>query len=264
MNIIIMFPLIFFISMFFAMIGNGGGIFYVPILIFAGFTMKEAPSLSLILILSTSSAALFTFWRNRQVDWKLALIIDPPTNIMAFTGAYFSYLVPVKTLQFILVGVLIIAGILMLKSRNMVKELEIHNKSIWYWKRTFQGHNYSVNLPLILTATASIGVLSGMLGITGGVIKLPIMVLLCGVPMGIAVATSTAMVAFTAASGLLGHAVSGNIDWKTGTILGSVAILGGLIGGKLSLKIDKSKLKKIFGVTVFLIASILILKIFLK
>ena len=46
--------------------------------------------------------------------------------------------------------------------------------------------------------TAGIGILSGMLGITGGVIKLPLMVLFCGVPMEIAVATSTVMVAATA------------------------------------------------------------------
>jgi uncharacterized membrane protein YfcA len=71
---------------------------------------------------------------------------------------------------------------------------------------------------LVSTLFSLIGLLSGMLGmlgITGGIIKLPIMVLLCGVPMDIAVATSTVMVAVTALSGLTGHALNGQVDWRT-------------------------------------------------
>jgi uncharacterized protein len=259
--ILILLPVVFAISTFFSMIGNGGGIFYVPVLLFAGISMKTAPSLSLILILSTSLSALFTFWKNSKVDWKLAFVIDPPTDIMAFVGAYFSSMVAPMYLQMILVGVLMIAGILMLKNPKLVNANQNTPNSRWYWKRTFQGHTYLVNLPLVLSATASIGLLSGMLGITGGVIKLPIMVLLCGVPMGIAVATSTAMVAFTALSGLFGHALYGNVDWKTGSMLAIVAIIGGFIGSNISLSINKVKLKKVFGITTLIIAIILILKV---
>jgi uncharacterized membrane protein YfcA len=102
--------LVFFaISTLFSMIGMGGGILYVPILLFAGFTFKQAPAISLILISATSLAALFTFWRNRRVDWKLALVIDPPTDVMAFVGGYFSALVPEAVLRGILVAVLLVA-----------------------------------------------------------------------------------------------------------------------------------------------------------
>ena len=80
------------------------------------------------------------------------------------------------------------------------------------------------------------------------------MVLLCGVPMGIAVATSTVMVAITALFGLVGHAIHGNVDYKIGLFLGVVTIIGGLIGSKISLNLDKAKLKKIFGVVLILIA----------
>lgn len=62
------------------MLGMGGGILYVPILLFAGYTMKTAPSISLILILATSLAALFHFSKNKLVDWKLAFVMDPPTD----------------------------------------------------------------------------------------------------------------------------------------------------------------------------------------
>jgi len=250
----------FVVSTMFSMLGMGGGILYVPILLIAGYTMDTAPGISLILILGTSLAALFTFSKKNMVDWKLALVIDPPTDIMAFVGGYFSAMVPESVLRGILAGILIIAGILMIKQKK-VGEVKIEKQGWWYWHRKFNADEYIVNIPMVLTATALIGVLSGMLGITGGIIKLPIMVLLCGVPMGVAVATSTVMVAVTALSGAAGHAASGTVDWKTGAILAVACIIAGTIGSKISLKIDKSKLKRIFGVVVLLIACRIIYKL---
>ncbi len=112
---------------------------------------------------------------------------------------------------------------------------------------------------LTLPITAGIGVLSGMLGITGGVIKLPLMVLFCGVPMDIAIATSTVMVAVTALFGLGGHIMAGHFDLSMIIPLAVGAFIGGQIGSRISIKSDKSKLKRIFGFVLMLIAvSILI------
>ena len=94
-----------------------------------------------------------------------------------------------------------------------------------------------------------------LLGITGGIIKLPIMVLLCGVPMGVAVATSTVMVAVTAFSGVTGHAVNGTVDWKIGAVLAVACIIAGTVGSRISLKINKGKLKRVFGLVVLMIAG---------
>ncbi len=254
----------FIVSTVFSMIGMGGGILYVPILLFAGFSIKQAPAVSLMLIIATSSAALFTFWRNRKVDWKLALVIDPPTDIMAFVGGYFGALVPEAVLRATLAGVLMVAGVLMLRRPNPARaDLQKQQTGKWwYWHRRFNGQEYSVHLPLVLTATGAIGLLSGMLGVTGGMIKLPIMVLLCGVPMDIAVATSTVMVAVTALSGLIGHAIHGNILWRTGLLLAVVAVAGGLLGSRISISADKTRLKRLFGVVVLLIAARLMIQVF--
>ncbi len=247
---------IFFgISTLFSMIGMGGGILYVPILLFAGYSMDAAPALSLILILATSSAALVTFWRNRMVDWRLALVIDPPTDVMALVGGYFSHVVPGPVLRGILAGVLVLAGVLMLRRKAPRGSAPAPREGWWLWRRDFHGIRYTVNLPLVLTATAAVGLLSGMIGITGGIIKLPIMVLLCGVPMDVAVATSTVMVAVTAGSGLLGHALSSQVDWVTGLVLAGAAVAGGLLGSRISISADKARLKRIFGVVVLLVAA---------
>jgi len=263
MGHILLLALVFLVvSTVFSMIGMGRGILYVPILLFAGFSFKQAPAVSLILIVATSTAALFTFWRNRKVDWKLALVIDPATDVMAFVGGYFSALVPESVLRGFLAGILMIAGTLMLKNNSHRDASEVQVGGGWWpWHGTFNGVDYTVNLPLVLTAAALIGILSGMLGITGGIIKLPIMVLLCGVPMDIAVATSTVMVAVTALSGLAGHAVNGQVDWRVGLVLAVAAVAGGLLGSRISISMNKARLKKVFGLIVWLIAVRMVIQL---
>ena len=253
-KMLILASVFFVVSTIFSMLGMGGGILYVPILLLAGYTMETAPAISLILILATSLSALFTFSKKNMVDWKLALVIDPPTDIMAFVGGYFSAMVAEGVLRGILAGILIIAGILMIKQKNS-GEVIIKKTGWWYWHRKFDGEEYTVNIPLVLTAAALIGILSGMLGITGGIIKLPIMVLLCGVPMGIAVATSTVMVAVTALCGLLGHVTNGHVEWQTGAMLAVSAVIAGTIGSRISVNMKKDKLKRIFGIGVLIIAG---------
>lgn len=255
----------FLISTLFSMVGMGGGILYVPILLFAGFTFEQAPAISLMLIVGTSLAALLIFWRNRKIDWKLALVIDPPTDIMAFMGGYYSALIPESILRSVLIGILMIAGTLMLinKTRPAIDRAVADDKW-WLWHRCFNGVSYTVNLPLVLTATAAIGVLSGMLGITGGIIKLPIMVLLCGVPMDIAVATSTVMVAITALSGLAGHALNSQLDWRTGLILALAAVIGGRFGSRISIAMNKARLKKWFGIIIWLIALRMLIQLLMR
>lgn len=253
MKIAILAVTFFIFSLFFSMLGMGGGMFYVPILLLAKTPIHDAAVISLSLILATSISALFVFLRNQLVDWKLAGIIDPPTDIMAFVGGYFSGYFSGHLLKSILVCVLIAAGIFMIK-RGSPKPLCPAQKAWWCWDRSFNGYNYRVNILLTLPITAGIGVLSGMLGITGGVIKLPLMVIFCGVPIDIAIATSTVMVAITALFGIGGHIMAGHFDFLSVVPLMIGAFIGGQIGSRLSIKSDKDKLKKIFGFVLIAIA----------
>lgn len=248
-------------SLLFSSIGLGGGIFYVPIMLFAGYSMNQAPGISLFLILCSSVAAMIHFWKNKKVDWKLALVIDPPTDIMAFVGGYCSPFVPEAVLEGLLAGILLLAGYLMVtQTTQKYTAKTILDLPWYYWRRQFNGVRYAVNVPLVLLATAGIGILSGILGITGGIIKMPIMVLFCGVPMDIAIATSTVMVAVTALSGVIGHALHGQVEWHTALVLSVMAILGGTLGSHISLKSNKAVLQKFFGIVLWIIAIIIIFK----
>jgi len=142
--------------------------------------------------------------------------------------------------------------------RPVKERINNGKKQFGYWNRSFDGYNYRVNLWMAIPITALIGFFAGMLGISGGSFKIPLMVLACGVPMKIAIGTSSAMVAVTALMGFLGHSVAGDFNPVWAVPLVCVAALGGLAGGKLSVKTEPLRLKKIFAYTTLAAAGFMV------
>ena len=185
---------------------RGVGIIYVPVLIATGNTMNQAATTGQLILVTTAIAALLIFQKHKVVDWKLALVIDPPTNIMAFFGGFYAHIFSAVILKFIFAGLLVVASLFMLYS---AKERAISNKKRFgFWQRRYSGHEYIVNLWLIIPIAAGTGFVAGMVGISGGSFKIPLMVLACGVPMRIAVGTSSAVITTTALMGFVGHTIS--------------------------------------------------------
>ena len=94
---------IFAVAVLMAMTGRGGGNFYVPVLIGAGAPMHEAATTAQFVLASTAVAASLVFQKFKAVDWKLALVIDPPTDVMAFVGGYYAHRFAGDTLKLVFV-----------------------------------------------------------------------------------------------------------------------------------------------------------------
>jgi uncharacterized membrane protein YfcA len=241
--------LVLSVSIIMTMTGRGGGNFYVPILIICGLPMLQAATTSQFILLVTSLTATLLFAKNRRIDWKLALVIDPPTDVMALFGGYYAHLVPIGMLKIIFSALLVLAGIFMLRP---VKGREIkETKRLGFWHRKFGDDEYTVNLWLTMPITAAAGVVAGMTGISCGAFKVPLMALVCGVPMQVAVGTSAAMVATTALMGLVGHAAAGDFTMALAVPVGIAAVAGGIAGASVSLKTKAETLKKVFAYTTF-------------
>jgi len=235
------------ISVLMSITGRGGGNFYVPVLLACGLSMLQAATTGQCILLSTAVAAALVFHKNRTIDWKLAFVIDPPTDVMALIGGYYAHLLPGGALKYLFAALLVFAGFFMLRP---AKEHFLKSKRRFgFWRRKFRGNEYVVNLWLAVPITAATGLVAGMIGISGGSFKIPLMVLACGVPMRVAVGTSSAMVAATAFMGLVGHSVAGDFNLAWTIPMSLTAIIGGLVGGAFSLKINPSRLKKIFALT---------------
>ncbi|MFQ6613175.1 MAG: sulfite exporter TauE/SafE family protein, partial [Fidelibacterota bacterium] len=122
------------------------------------------------------------------------------------------------------------------------------------WHRKFGDYEYHANLLVAVPLSGIAGIISGLLGISGGLFKVPLLVLLCGVPMKISVATSSFMVALTGLGGFLGHSLSEVVNWKYAIFLSIAAFLGAQIGSRISIRMDKVLLKKLFGILLILIS----------
>ena len=258
-TVIIMCIIILVIAISMSMVGKGGGNFYVLAMVLAGVSMHNAATTSQLIMMGTSLVSMLVFNKSKKVDWKLALVIDPPTDVMAFVGGYFAGNVEAVILKLMFAILLVIISIFMFVP---VKEKPIeHKDQLGYWNRTFGDYNYTVNLWVTLPITAAVGFFAGAIGISGGAFKIPLMVMLCGIPMEIAIGTSSAMVAATAFMGFLGHNVTGSFNPQLAVPLTIVAIIGGLIGSKYAVKSKPKNLKKLFAVTNLLAAVLMMINI---
>ena len=262
LRIIIVSLFIFIIAVLMSMVGRGGGNFYVPVLIAAGVSMNTAATSAQLILMTTALVATLVFHRYKTVDWKLALVIDPPTDIMAFVGGYFAHYFAGFYLKFLFAVLLVLAAFFML--RPVRERIDHGTKRFGYWNRSFGGHDYRVNLWTAIPITATVGFFAGMTGISGGSFKIPLMVLACGVPMRIAIGTSSAMVAVTALMGFLGHTAGGDFDPYWTIPLMIIAVFGGFIGGKLSLRTKSAKLKQIFAYSTLVAAVFMFVNAFLS
>jgi uncharacterized membrane protein YfcA len=245
------------IAVLMAMIGRGGGNFYVPLLVATGAPMLEAATSAQLILVTSAAAATLVFHKHRTVDWKLVLVIDPPTDVMAFVGGFCAHRFAGLSLKFVFAGLLVLASFFML--RPVKERNESDTKRFGFWNRSFEEHHYMVNLWLTLPITASVGFLAGMVGISGGSFKVPLMVLACGVPMRIAIGSSSAMVAVTAMCGFFGHTLAGDLNLNWALPVAALGALGGLTGGRISVKTDQERLKRIFAYTTLAAAAFMVL-----
>jgi len=245
-----------------SMIGIGGGVLYIPILLAFGFPFYQAAAISIFIIMALSISASLVYYRAQLIDWKLALIIEPLTAIMSIVGGYYSSLIQVKELKILFILVLIVSGYFMLKPIKETQDKFINQRKWGFWQRKFGEEEYLVNLIIGLPLSALAGLMAGLLGVGGGIIKVPLMVLLLGLPIKIAVGTSCFMVGITALFGFWGHFFAGHFEIKMAyLILALVVFAGAQAGSRISIKADKILLKKIYAIFLFLISAWMIINV---
>ena len=106
-------------------------------------------------------------------------------------------------------GVVAIAGFVMIKQFELDHKGASQRYSAFVWRRVVGGRRFSVNLAMALPISFLAGLVSGMVGVGGGVLKVPMMVLLFGIPMDIAIGSSAFMIGVTATGGFSGHLARG-------------------------------------------------------
>lgn len=263
MTVFIIAILMFVAASLFSMLGQGGGVLFTPIQVWAGIDFHIAAATSLFLIMIMSLSASIVYRKAKRIDWPMALALESVTSLGGFAGGVWSAQFGVAFLSAMFAVVVACAAFFMIRPVARAVPSSAAPNSFYRWRRTLGTQTYVVNLAIALPVSFLAGVASGMLGVGGGILKVPMMVLLFGVPMDIAVGSSAFMVGLTAAGGFAGHVASGHWDWKMSLALAVAVFAGGQIGSRISVSLDKDKLKKGFGWFLLVIAALMILRIWI-
>ncbi|MGQ4892225.1 MAG: sulfite exporter TauE/SafE family protein [Candidatus Njordarchaeia archaeon] len=223
------------------LIGIGGGVLYVPILFFFfHFDIHEAISTS-IFIIFFSTISSYLFYRKRlHVKYRLALLLESATVPGVVFGSYLSSILAKNVLEAAYSTVLLILSIHLAYS-------SIRSKTETLIDVPFTEIRVS-RLAKGMVFSFIAGLLAGSLGISGGVVKVPILILVIGVPTKVAVATSVFMILITTTAAFLSHMVYGKINYIAGIFAAMGAIVGAQLGGRSSLKAHPRYLRFILAI----------------
>lgn len=250
------------------LIGGGGSILTVPVLVYLfGVSPILSTSYSLFIVGSTSLVGTFNNLKNGLVNVKTALLFGVSSILTVFITR--KFIIPLIPKELFIVGdfvvtenimtmlmfavLMVAAATAMIKSGTQKEEVVTDKKEDTgkIWKLLIYG--------------VAIGAVTGLLGAGGGFLLIPTLVILMGLPMKEAVATSLMIIAMNSLLGFTGDLGHFKIDWAFLLEITAIAIIGIFIGGFIGKKIDGSKLKKGFGYFVLVMGCYIIIKeVFLK
>ncbi|MGA1846566.1 sulfite exporter TauE/SafE family protein [Deferribacter abyssi] len=252
----------FIIGLLSAFLGIGGGSIIVPVLTLVfHIPIHVAIATSLVSVIFASSNASASYVKKGITNLRLGLFLEIVTTIFAIIGGIISVSISEKYLFISFGTVLLITAyfyIKNIKSGGQEKKINFFSKqkSIFsgkYFDERLNKEIYYMPVNLLLTSTISgiAGLLSGMLGIGGGVFKVPAMNLVSKIPIKVATTTSNFMMTLTAAAASVVYLKTNLIN----PVIASFVVLGVFLGSKIGIrffpKLKDSKIKILF--TIFLI-----------
>ncbi|MBB3186803.1 sulfite exporter TauE/SafE family protein [Microbacter margulisiae] len=242
----------FVLAFIFSMFGQGGGSVYSPLLILLGFSVLNSTSTSLVLNLITSLSAGYVFYKNKMIDMKASFMFVPGIVLGAFAGGVYARYVNQDILLWLFVFFLLILGTRMI---------------LTYWQK---GHDTDeVPMPhpsvsmyiLIVVFSIAVGLISGLLGVGGGVLIVPFMAYVLKYPTKSAAGSSHLIISFSALAGILGHATNHRLDYPLIVIVGIAVLIGGHLGARFSLRVKPKMIKAGLGLIMWALAAQILIKL---
>lgn len=255
---------VFLTASLLSLFGKGGGEFYVPLLITLGIPFQTAATTSLLCLVFSGTAMTMIYHRKmKQVDWSLAAVLFSTAGVSALAGGFFSGGIDPFYLKMIFSITLFAAAAVMYirkagvgeKIEEEMEEEERKEKKPWIWHRKSPEGNFDMNLLYVLPPVGIVGFLAGMVGISGGGLIVPIIIILGTVPLRTAFATNSVLVLLTSIMAISGRVMGSGIDIGLALPIATAAFIGAVIGSNLSKKVDVRSLQGYF-IVVLIVAAV--------
>lgn len=243
-----------------SVIGLGGGFLYVPTLtLIFGLDQKTAVGTSLAVMIFSSAAASLVYSRQKRTLFTLAVLLILPAMVFSLAGSWITTVTDSRLLVILFVLVLVLMSLQMLvPSLNIVPVLRV-GPEVTVSVPSACGSGKTVRIPSVHLAVwgALGGLVSGVTGVSGGAFFVPALVV-SGVPLHLAVATSLLAIIPISMTGAGVHAVLGQVSLPYLAVYGAGAGIGAFAGASLAPRIPAHRIRQVFGVLLIVIAIIMI------
>ncbi|MBB2747376.1 UNVERIFIED_ORG: hypothetical protein FHR35_007255 [Microbispora rosea subsp. rosea] len=213
--------------------GGGGSILTVPLLVYvAGVPAKAAIAMSLFVVGVTSVVSAAGHARAGRIRWKTGLVFGLAGMAGAYGGGLLGPHLPAVALLAGFALMMVATAVAMIRGRGTPEAAPAHKE-----------------LPIlhVVVEGVVVGLVTGLVGAGGGFLVVPALVLLGGMPMGTAVATSLVVIAMKSFAGLAGYLQTVPVDWSIALPVTAAAVAGGLAGGWLAGRVHADRLRTGFG-----------------
>jgi len=239
-----------FIGITLGLLGSGGSILTVPVLTYlVGQETKVAIAGSLMIVAIISVFAAIPYALQKQVKWRTVVIFGVPGMVGAMAGAWGAHFVSDSVQMLIFTALLLAASYLMFKPMELDADTEHEERA----------------MAKIALDGLIVGAITGLVGVGGGFLIIPALVILGGLSMRLAVGTSLIIIAIKSLAGFVGYmpvleALELSVDWHIIWIFSAIGIVGGWLGHKISAKVNQEKLKQGFAVFLVLMGLFILYK----
>ncbi len=240
-----------FIGLTLGLLGSGGSILTVPVLTYlVGQETKVAIAGSLMIVAIISLFSVIPYAREKLVKWRTVVLFGLPSMGGAVLGAWLAHFVSDAWQMLIFSVLMLMASYLMFKPVKL-KDADHEHEEREMHKIVLDGF--------------LVGAVTGLVGVGGGFLIIPALVLLGGLSMRLAVGTSLVIITVKSFAGFAAYlpvldTLNLSLDWQIIWIFSIIGVVGGWIGHKISNKVNQNQLKKGFAVFLVLMGAFILLE----
>ncbi|WP_321795766.1 sulfite exporter TauE/SafE family protein [Caballeronia sp. J97] len=249
------------------MLGMASGLFIVPILtMLFHIDMHAAIGTSIVSVIACSCGGAAAFLRGGLTNVRLAVVLETGTTLGALTGVLLAGIVPVAALNFLFAGVLLVSAWQMfirredpadasrpIPSEGLAAALGLHSSypdSALRREIPYEVRRVPAGLTLMYVA----GLVSALLGIGSGILKIPAMDNALRLPIKVSTATSNFMIGVTAAASASAYFLRGEIVSATAGPVALGSVIGAIAGARVLMKVRGERLRLLFLSMLLLVA----------
>ncbi|MDL1900536.1 sulfite exporter TauE/SafE family protein [Anaerolineae bacterium CFX9] len=232
----------FAIGLILGLLGGGGSILTVPALVYiVGQSPQAAVTASLMIVGANSLLGAYFHRLHGVLNLRVALIFGGAGMIAAYLSAGWSKQIEPSVLMILFAALMLVVGGIML-----------------FYKPPTDSQRQQRGWLITIVSGLGVGVLTGFLGVGGGFLIVPALVMLVGLPMRQAIGTSLIVIAMNSLAGFLGHLTGLTIDVGVIAIFVISGIVGTFAGVRLTARLHPARLRTLFAGFVIALALVLL------